>query len=232
MLPFLINGKCITADAVLLTVTTSQQAPRKLTARAPEPMGTQGRLPSRRSSRLAEGPEARLRLDQARPDRPRTLRGSGQTLPHAAHARGRRRRQQRRRRWRRREEQRGPVWSNATGSPGLGRARPPAFPRARPPPAAAAPARPLTWVTAAAPRAAAETAAPAPLAGVTTAGAAGSSSAPSHWRRGNGRRGPHWLAGGSGGESGVRRAGTELRVPCTDWLKGWSEDSETSVRGQ
>lgn len=112
-----------------------------------------------------------------------------------------------------------------TGTPGSGQAAP-----VRPP----SPAlwRALTWVTAAAaPHDTAEAAA-APAAVITTAGAAGSLGAPSHWPHSNPRRGAHWPAGGSGGESGVRRDGTELRIPRTHWLKGWSEDSETSARGQ
>lgn len=58
-------------------------------------------------------------------------------------------------------------------------------------------------------------AAAASVAGITTAGAAGSSSKPSYWPRRHARRGAHWLAGSSGGESGVRKAGRGCgsRVP-------------------
>lgn len=72
----------------------------------------------------------------------------------------------------------------------------------------------------------------APPAAITSAAPAGSSSAPAHWPRGERRRGAHWLAGGSGGESGVRRAGTRPPSAGSDWLEAWSEDSETAPRGQ
>lgn len=254
MLPFLVNRKYIVADTVLPLVNISEQIPRKLTTRAPEPGGTKGCLPSRGSSRLAERAGTTLHLDQARPSRPpraRTLRGRGHTVthpigrqgPHTTHTRD------------------GDKENALVGTPGrstraqpalpaersgmarygilLGGAAQPAghppgqaattvFPRPRPAPAAG-PARPLTWVTAAARPAAEE---PAALCSAQRRRRRRTKCALPLATQSKAGRGAYWLAGGSGGKSGVRWGGTELQMPLIDWLKGWSEDSETSAHGQ